>query len=295
MAVDAGSTSPDGGQSGAPTARRMILGAQLRRLRERAEITRADAGYAIRSSESKMSRIELGRVSFKERDVADLLTMYGVSDPAERETFLEMVKQSNQPGWWHRYTDVIPNWFNDYVGLEESASRIQSFEHQFVPGLLQTEDYARAIISHGKLPFTTDDIERRVDLRMRRQKILARPDAPRLWVVIDESVLRRHIGGTSVFKEQLTKLLEMTSLPNISLQILTHSSESQPAEGAFTMLRFADAELPTIVYVEHIKGALYLDRLDEIEAYGRVLDALAVAAETPDTSRQLLSKARAEL
>jgi len=135
----------DAEHRGSPTARRIMLGARLRRLREAAEITRAEAGFAIRSSESKISRIELGRVSFKARDVADLLTMYGVTDLEKREAFLEMVKRSNEPGWWHRYTDSVADWFQDYPGLEESSSRIQTWEQQFVPGLLQTEEYAKAV------------------------------------------------------------------------------------------------------------------------------------------------------
>jgi len=272
----------------------MVLGAQLRRLREAAGISRADAGYRIRSSESKMSRIELGRVGFKERDVADLLTMYGVDDPAEREAFLEMVKQSSQPGWWQRYSDVIPGWFNNYVGLEESASRIQTYELQFVPGLLQTEDYAAAVVGHGGAK-SGESVERRLDLRLRRQKNLTRPDAPRLWAVIDESVLYRPIGGPSVLKAQLDALLELSSQPNVSLQILTYAKSGYAAEGSFSMLRFAESELPTVVFVEHLTGGMYLDSLEDVEAYGRALDRLAVDAETPEVSRQLISKRRTEI
>lgn len=273
----------------------MVLGAQLRRLREAAEISRADAGYAIRASESKMSRLELGRVGFKARDVADLLTMYGVDSAVEREVFLDMVQQSNQPGWWHRYNDVIPNWFNDYVGLEESASRIQSYEHQFVPGLLQTEAYARAVMTHGRPDLADDEVERRVQLRLNRQKLLARQNAPKLWAVVDESALHRHIGGPEVIKGQINALIEAAKMPHISLQILTYDHTTNAAEGAFTLLRFAEEELPTIVYVEHLTGALYLDRPDEIEIYSRVHDTLAVDAETPENSRHLLQKMRAEV
>jgi transcriptional regulator with XRE-family HTH domain len=136
-------------EHGSPTARRIMLGARLRRLREAAEISRGEAGFAIRSSESKISRLELGRVGFKVRDVTDLLTMYGVTDPEKRQVFLDMVARSNEPGWWHRYTDLVADWFQDYLGLEESASRIQTWEQQFVPGLLQTEDYAKALAMHG--------------------------------------------------------------------------------------------------------------------------------------------------
>jgi transcriptional regulator with XRE-family HTH domain len=271
------------------------LGAQLRRLREAADISRADAGYSIRGSESKISRLELGRVGFKERDVADLLTMYGVSDPGEREVFLEMVKQANEPGWWHRYSDLMPNWFQDFVGLEESASRIQTYELQFVPGLMQTEDYARAIASYGRPESASDEAERRVALRIRRQKVLARPDAPRLWAVIDEAVLYRPIGGRRVMLAQIEHLLELTRLPNITLQVMPYRLGGYVAEGAFTMLRFAEPALPDLVYIEHLTGALYLDKREEIELYSRVIDQLTVDAETPDHTRQLLAKVRAEI
>ncbi|NIJ14861.1 hypothetical protein FHU38_005269 [Saccharomonospora amisosensis] len=277
-----------------PTARRMILGAQLRRLREQAAVSRSDAGYHIRASESKISRLELGRVGFKERDVADLLTLYGVGDPAERESFLRMVKESNQPGWWQKFNDYMPKWFDDYVGLEEAASRIQTYELQFVPGLLQTEDYARAVVTHGLPETASDAAEGRVALRMRRQKVLFRPNAPKLWAVIDESVLHRPIGGRKAHRAQLDRLLELTSLPHISVQVVPYERSGYAAEGAFTLLRFAEPELPNIGYIEHIAGGLYLDRPDEIELIGRSLDRLAVDAETPDRSRQLLTKARAE-
>lgn len=280
---------------GAPTARRMVLGAQLRRLRETAGVSRAEAGYSIRGSESKISRLELGRVGFKVRDVSDLLTMYGVHDERERSVFLQLVEQSNEPGWWHRYSDLIPNWFQGFVGLEESASRIQGYEPQYVPGLLQTEDYARALASHGRPELADDAVERRVAVRMRRQRILARPDAPRLWVVVDEAALRRPIGGPAVLRKQFEALLDWTTLPNVTLQILPFALSGYAAEGAFTMLRFAENELPDIVYIEHLTGALYLEKLEEIEIYGRAIDRLAVDAETPAESRARLAKLRAEI
>ena len=296
MAPDDPTGSPPGEQSGGgPTARRIVLGAQLRRLREAADIPRADAGYSIRGSESKISRLELGRVGFKERDVADLLAMYGVNDPGAREVFLEMVKRANEPGWWHRYTDLMPSWFHEYVGLEESASRIQTYELQFVPGLMQTEDYARAIASRGRPESASDEAERRVTLRMRRQKVLARPDAPRLWAVVDEAVLHRPIGGRRVMLAQIEHLLELTRLPNVTLQVMPYRLGGYIAEGAFTMLRFAEPALPDLVYIEHLTGALYLDKPDEIELYSRVTDQLTVDAETPDHTRQLLTKVRVEI
>lgn len=282
-------------QGTGPTVRRMILGTQLRRLRERAELSRAEAGYSIRSSESKISRIELGRVSFKERDVTDLLTLYGVTDPEERAQFLDLVKQSNRPGWWHRYNDLIPKWFEDFIGLEEAAARIQTYELQFVPGLLQTEEYAIAVASHGRPQSVNEDIERRVALRMRRQKVLLGPQSPKLWAIIDESVLHRPLGGAKVLREQIGHLLELTTMSHIALQIVPYRMSGYAAEGAFTLLRFAEPELPNIVYCEYLTGALYLEKPDEIETYSRALDQLAVDAETPDRSRQMLTKARAEI
>ena len=272
------------------TARRIVLGAALRRLREQAGISRADAGYQIRSSDSKVSRLELGRVAFKERDVADLLTMYGITDADERESFLDMVRHANQPGWWRRYSDVMPNWFHDYVGLEESASRIQTYELQFVPGLLQTPDYARAIATRGRPEFAPPDTERRINVRIERQRILTGVNPPKLWVVIVASVLRRPIVGRRVLREQIEHLLEASRQPNITIQVVPKYLSGYAAEGSFTILRFAEPELPDVVYIEHLGGALYLDSLEDIELYGRTLDRLAVDAETPDKSRQLMAK-----
>jgi transcriptional regulator with XRE-family HTH domain len=288
-------TSADDAPLAGPTARRIVLGSQLRRLRETAHISRADAGYAIRGSESKISRMELGRVRLKQRDVADLLTLYGVSDDGERRSLLEMARLSNEPGWWNRYGDLMPSWFQDYVGLEESASLIQTYELQFVPGLLQTEDYARAVASHGQPDSHSDEVERRVALRMRRQSVLVRPHPLRLWAVIDESVLHRPIAGRAVLRRQVEHLLEITAEPNVTLRVLPYERGGLAAEGAFSLLRFDEAELPDLVYVEHLGGALYLDKPEEIELYAAVVDRLAVDAQTPAHTRKRLSTLRAEL
>ncbi|MGW3992977.1 helix-turn-helix domain-containing protein [Amycolatopsis sp. NPDC004772] len=284
-----------GEQNIGPTARRMILGSQLRRLREEAGITRQQAGYNIRGSESKISRLELGRVGFKERDVTDLLTMYGVEDPNERRAFLDMVKQSNEPGWWRRFGDTMPNWFTDLVGLEEAAARIQIWEPLYVSGLLQIEPYARAIFSHGRSEMADERVDQLVALRMRRQKMFSRPDAPRVWMVLDESVLHRPIGGMKVLKQQLEYLLEMSALPHVSIQILPYSRSGLSAEHAFSLLRFGEPELPNIAYVEYMTGAHYIEKREEIEKYSRALDMLAVDAETPERSRSMLGKRRQEI
>jgi len=278
-----------------PSVRRLILGSQLRRLREKAGISCAEAGYSIRGSASKISRMETGRISFKERDVQDLLTLYGLSDPDERAQLLSLVAQTRQTGWWHRYNERMPKWFEDYVGLEEAASRIQSWELQFMPGLLQTEEYARAVVTHGHPRAAGETIDSMVDLRMRRQKILGGQHPPRLWMVVDESVLHRSLGSVAMLKKQIDKLLELTELSHVSLQVIPFAKSGYVAEGAFSILRFAETELPDIAYIEHLTGALYLERPDEIEVYGRAFDRLVVDAETPRGSRQFLEKIRADL
>src|ERR687889_2107243 len=178
-----------------PTVLRILLGAQLRKLREGKDITREDAGWEIRASGSKISRMELGRVSFKERDVADLLSLYGVTDANEREALLSLARQANNPGWWHHFGDILPPWFQSYLGLEAAATLIRTYEIQFVPGLLQIPEYSRAVIMLGHAGANADEIDRRVELRRQRQQVLNRPDPPQLWAVIDEAVLRRPIGG----------------------------------------------------------------------------------------------------
>jgi hypothetical protein len=278
-----------------PSVRRLILGSQLRKLREQAGISCAEAGYSIRGSASKISRMETGRISFKERDVDDLLTLYGLSDQDDRAQLMSLVAQTKQTGWWHRYNERMPKWFEDYVGLEEAAARIQSWELQFIPGLLQTEDYARQVAVHGHQRAAEETIESIVELRMRRQKILGGTHPPRLWMVIDESVLHRTLGSAAMLKKQIDRLLELTELSHISLQVIPYAKSGYVAEGAFSILRFAEAELPDIAYIEHLTGALYLERPDEIEVYGRAFDRLVVDAETPRGSRQFLEKIRADL
>jgi hypothetical protein len=288
-------TTPGGevGPTGGPTALRLLLGAHLRRLREAQGVSREDAGWEIRASESKISRMELGRVSFKERDIADLLTLYGVDDEEERDRLLALARQANTPGWWHRYGDVLPGWFQSYLGLEASASLIRTYEVQFVPGLLQTEDYARAVVQlgHGRAPAA--EIDRRVALRMRRQRILDRSEPPLLWAVVDEAVLRRPMGGAAVMRAQLDALVDAAERPNVRLQIVPFRAGGHSATGgAFTILRFGDQELPDIVYIEQLTSALYLDKRDDVDAYLAAMERLCVEADppdrTPDTVRQVL-------
>lgn len=264
-----------------PTVLRILLGAQLRRLRIAAGITREAAGYSIRCSHTKISRMELGQASFKQRDVADLLSLYGIHDEAGRETFLGLAAQANARGWWHSFADLMPSWFEVYVGLEEAASVIRCYEAQFIPGLLQTEDYARAVIRLGRARADGEEVERRVSLRVNRTRILHRPGSPRVWAVVDEAALRRPLGGSAVMQAQIEHLLELCRLPHITLQIATFDRGGHAAAGPFTLLRFAEPALPDIVYIEQLTSATYLDKRDDLDAYTNAIDQLCVEALSP--------------
>jgi transcriptional regulator with XRE-family HTH domain len=274
---------------GGPTVLRIVLGTQLRRLREASGISREDAGESIRASHAKISRLELGRVGYKDRDVADLLTLYGVHDEAERADFLSLARQASTPGWWHRYGDVLPSWFETLIGLEEAASVIRTYEVQFVPGLLQTEDYARAVTKLGHPRASAVEVERRVSLRMARQQLLTAPEAPRVWAVMDEAALRRALGGIDVMRAQLEHLIETAALPNVTLQIAPFSVGGLAAAGGpVTILRFQEPDLPDIVYLEQLTSALYLDKADDVENYLAVMDRLCAEAEPPGRTSRFL-------
>jgi transcriptional regulator with XRE-family HTH domain len=276
---------------GGPTVLRMLLGIQLRRLREAKGISPEKAGYEIRASRSKISRVEHGRVGFKERDVADLLTLYGVTDEKERERMLTLAQHANNQGWWAKYDDILPDWFESYVGLEQATSLIRTYELQFVPGLFQSEDYARGVTILGHRSASPREIERRVSLRMHRQELLYVEEPPRIWAVIDESALRRPVGGRDVMRAQLKHLIEVSQLPHVTLQVMPFSQGGHPAAGgSFTILRFAEPDLPDIVYIEQLTSALYLDRRDEADNYMEVMNRLSAEADTPADTASLLNK-----
>ncbi len=277
--------------AGGPTVVRMTLGAQLRKLREESDISREQAGEAIRASHAKISRLELGRVGFKERDISDLLTLYGVTDPTERERYFNLGRQANSPGWWHRYGDLLPPWFEIYLGLEQAASVMRTYQTQFVPGLLQTADYGRAVIRlvHGRE--APNDVDRRVDLRMKRQEVLLGSGGPVFWTVIDEAALHRPIGGKPVLRAQLERLIEAAERPNITIQILPYEVGGHAAAGgSFTILRFPEADLPDVVYLEQLTSALYLDKRPDVDRYLAVMDQLSVTAEPRDRTADILRK-----
>ena len=276
---------------GGPTVLRIMLGNQLRRLREESGITPDEAAYEIRGSRSKISRIEHGRVGFKERDVADLLTLYGVTDERMRDGMLALARQANSPGWWAKYSDILPDWFEPYLGLETAASLIRSFELQFVHGLFQTEDYAHAVTALGHGSASTDETERRVSLRMRRQEVLTSADPPRVWFVIDEAALRRPIGGRQVMRTQLKHLLEAAALPHVTIQVVPFRRGGHAAAGgSFTILRFAAPDLPDVVYLEHLTSALYLDDRRDVDHYMEVMNLLSAEAHTPAATTRFIKE-----
>jgi hypothetical protein len=286
-----GRTAPGG-----PTVQRMLVGAQLRRLRTDMGLSREEAGEAIRASEWKIHRLENGQVGFKERDIIDLLRLYGVIDPTEIAEFVALARDANSPGWWQHYGDVLPPWFRTFVDMESVAALIRTYEGQFVPGLLQTDDYMRAVISGAHLDESSEEVGRRVRLRMARQTLLTREQPPRLWAVVDEAALRRPVGGREVMRGQLERLLEATKLPNVTLQVLPFAAGAHPAMvGSFSVLRFPEEELPDLVYLEHLTSALYLNKPEEVDQYLHVMESICVRAAPPERTVELLDRFLQEL
>ncbi|WP_068688599.1 helix-turn-helix domain-containing protein [Thermobifida halotolerans] len=279
-----------------PTVRRILLGYQLRQLRESKGISRADAAYKIRGSESKISRVELGRVGFKIRDVEDLLTFYGVEDPAVRSSFLTLAREANEPGWWQKYGESLPVWFQSYVGMEEAATQLRVYETQFVPGLLQTEDYAREVITRGGKRKLDETAKNRIATRMRRQERIRTNRNVKLWVIIDEPAVRRPVGNAAIMRAQLQHLRQLSDEPNITLQIVPfHQGVFAAETGSFTILRYPEYDLPDVVYVEQLTGGIFQEKRSDVEQYTMALEWLAVVAERPEQTRHLLQQMIGEL
>ena len=278
--------------AGGPTVLRILLGTQLRRLREARGITAQEAARAIRGSESKISRIELGRTSVRKIDIVDLLSLYGITDPAEHEELLALAAQANQPGWWHQYQDVLPSWFQAYIGLEESAASIRSYDAQFIPGLLQTEDYAAAVIALGE--FSLEEAERLVFLRKERQRRFS-SGGLRLWAIVDDVALRRPVGGPQTMRAQLGHLSDLCDQPGFALQVVPDSTGAYMAPGSFSILRFAVPDLPDVVYLEQLTSALYLDGRKDVDHYMEVMNRLSAEAHTPVATTRFLREIIREL
>ncbi|MGW7613778.1 helix-turn-helix domain-containing protein [Streptomyces sp. NPDC054766] len=279
----------------APTVLRMVLGKRLRQLREQAGVSFEEAARAIEVTALTVRRIEKAEVGLRIPYVRELLRTYGVP-AAEVDDFLALAREANQPGWWYKYRDVLPEWFSAYVSLESEASVIRLYEPHYVPGLLQTHDYATALMRVGFPNEPEADIARRVALRMKRQDLLAKSEAPAVWAILDETVLRRPVGGPEVMRAQFDRLTEVLDMPKVRIQIMPFGAGAHPgAFGPFHHFRFGFSELPDIVYTESLVGAVYVDRPDDVVSYLEVLDRMSVQAEPVARTRAILGELRKEL
>jgi transcriptional regulator with XRE-family HTH domain len=280
----------------APTVGQVVLGRRLLDLRERAGLKREEAARILRVAPATVRRMEMAEVSLKIPYLQLLLKSYGISDD-EAEAFVQLAEEANKPGWWQRFHDILPGWFSMHVSLEGAAALIRSYEPHFVPGLLQTEDYARGVLKSGAIGQTRpEDIERHVALRMQRQELLTREGAPRFWVVMDETALRRHVGEPAVMRAQIDKLLDTAQLPNVTLQVAPFAAGPHPGTyGPFVLFRFAMPELPDMVYSEYLTGAVYLDSRSEVATHLEVMDRMAAQAATAHRTKEILLDLRKEL
>ena len=279
-----------------PTVPRMLVGIELHRYRDAAGISPDQAAYEIRASRSKISRMENGLVRFKERDVTDLLTLYGITDEQIRGRLVTLARQANTPGWWSKYGDIMADWFESYLGLETAASVIRTFELQFVHGLFQTEDYARAVTLLGHTGSSGEEIDRRVSLRLKRQDLLTSPSPPQVWSVLDEGALRRPVGGRQVMRAQLSHLAEVARMRQVTLQVVPFDRGGHAAAGgSFTVLRFSEPEVPDVVYLEQLTSALYLDKREDVDHYMEVMNHLSTEALTPVESTRFITDMSREI
>ncbi|WKX73349.1 helix-turn-helix transcriptional regulator [Streptomyces sp. XD-27] len=285
------------GGAGAPTVLRVVLGKRLQDLREKAGLSYEQAGRALDVTHATIRRMEKAEVGLKIPYVEKLLATYGVVDGEEIDAFLALAREANRRGWWHRFKDVLPDWFSAFVSLEGEASVIRAYEPHYVPGLLQTEAYAHAVLRAG-MPHATDaEIDRLVALRVERQTRLTRPDPPLLWVVMDETVLRRPIGGPEVMRGQIDRLIEAgETMPGVRLQIMPFASGPHPAMyGPFHIFRFPIPDLPDIAYSESLVGGVYIDRRDDVSVFLEALDRMCAQAAPAQTTQTILGGIRKEI
>ncbi len=268
-----------------PTVLRILLGTQLRRLRDSRGITAQAAARAIRGSESKISRIELGRNAIREIDVLDLLTFYGVG-AVEREQLLSLAEQANRPGWWHRYNDILPDWFQSYIGMEEAATSIRLYEPQLIPGLLQTQQYTAAVVAFCDIP--VGEADRHIILRKERQRRFTEGRL-KLWAILEETALRRPIGSKEILRDQLRYLLSLSSRQNLTLQIIPAGVGGYAVPSGFTILRFNEADLPDVAYLEQLTSALYFDKKADVDRYLLAMERLSVVSSKPSETPHILT------
>ncbi|MGX2993645.1 helix-turn-helix domain-containing protein [Streptomyces sp. JNUCC 64] len=277
----------------APTVGQVVLGKRLKELREAKGLTREQAASELRVTAATVRRMETAEVALKVPYVHVLLAMYGVAD-GEVDGFLSLVEDANRPGWWQRYHDVLPEWFSLYVSLEAEARLIRSYEPHFVPGILQTDRYAREVMTAGTIGHShPEEVERHVELRLDRQQLLGKPNAPHLWIIMDETVLRRPVAGAEVMAEQMDRLLTAARTPGLTLQVAEFGNGPHPGTyGPFSLFRFTQPELQDMVYCEFLTGALYLDSQIEVANHLEVLDHMSAQAASTDRTRELLREAR---
>lgn len=281
---------------GAPTVLRVVLGKRLQQLREKSGLSYEEAGQALDVTHATIRRMEKAEVGLRIPYVEKLLRTYGVTAQEEIDGFVSLAREANQPGWWHRYRDVLPDWFSAFVSLESESHLIRAYEPHYVPGLLQTPAYARAVLRAGMGQAPEEEIERQVALRMERQAILTRDEPPLLWAVLDETVLRRTIGGPEVMAEQIDYLLEAVTRPHVRLQIMQFSAGSHPAMyGPFHLFRFPIDELPDVACSESLVGAVYFDQRDDVSAFLEALDRMCGQAAPVHRTEALLSALRKEI
>jgi transcriptional regulator with XRE-family HTH domain len=280
---------------GAPTVLRLVLGKRLRELRESAGLSYEQAAQSLDVTHATIRRMEKAEVGLKIPYVEKLLRLYAIPQE-EAEGFLTMAREGNEPGWWHGYRDVMPEWFSAFVSLEGEASMIRAYEPHYVPGLLQTEAYTRAVLGAGMPKASAEVLERAVALRAERQKMLVRPDPPLLWVVMDETVLRRPIGGRDVMRAQIAALIKAAKMPNVLLQVMPFAAGTHPAMyGPFHIFRFQIRELPDIVCSENLRDAVYFDRYEDVSVFAEALDGVCAQAEAPQKTEDILNRISAEL
>lgn len=277
----------------APTIGQLVLSRQLRSLREKAGFSRERASRLLHVTPATVRRMETAEVALKVPYVQLLLPAYGLAGK-DVDVFLRLVDEASRPGWWQRFHDVLPDWFSGYVSLEEAARTIRSYEPHFVPGLLQTEDYARQVLTTGSVGRSEPGrVERHVALRLERQSLLTRSDAPMFWAVIDETVLRRPVGSPALMRAQIDRMLEASELPNVTLQIAELAAGHHPGTySPFVLFRFAVPEVPDMVYIEYLTGALYLDQPDEVSEHMEAMDRMVAHAESASRSRAIMARYR---
>ncbi|GGN36484.1 transcriptional regulator [Streptomyces fuscichromogenes] len=252
-----------------------------------------DAARALRVTPLTIRRLEKAEVALKPLYVEKLLETYG-ADRQERDEFVAFAERANEPGWWHTYRDVLPTWFSAYVSLETGAKTLRTYEPHYTTGLLQTREYARHVLSGGFPNDSDEDLERRVNLRLRRQALLERSDAPTLWVVMEEAVLHRVVGGPEVMREQIERLLEVSELQHVSVDIVPFTAGAHVGACApFTYFRFAEPELPDVVYTEILSGAMYLDQRSDVVAHLEAHSRMSLLTSDAH-SRALLNRMRKE-